>query len=115
MDPAIQVSIGDHAAGQQFVRGTYDVTELTRFVRHIAKQDAVWFSARVLVRLTDLKLNPLEVLRAVAGDGEVLAYELGPSRSEMRLEIGSEEGDIRSHRVVVWLDQHHKLHAEDVR
>jgi hypothetical protein len=99
--------------GENFQR-RYDENELTRLVKDLARSAQIWFSGRVLERMKDLGLDPLEVEDAV-GRGRVSIYEVAPSRTEMRLEIEADGGDVERYRFVVWLSRDHQLFAEDVR
>ena len=108
------VSIFDHAPTVHFVQRQYDNLELTKFVRELSISDSVRLSRRMLERIKDLVLDPFEVFTAVE-TGSVVLHEIGPSRTEMRLEIELDEGDIARYRVVVWLSMNHRLFAEDIR
>lgn len=106
--------IGDHLPGAAFLRAGYDNAELTQFVHLIRTKSPLNFSMRVLRRAEDLGLNFIEMDRAIA-DGNVLAHEVGPSKTEIRMEIQGTSGDIQAYRVVVYLSKEHDLFAEDIR
>jgi len=83
-------------------------------VREVLDVEIPAYSARMFARMIDLKLNPLEVDKAVVS-GNVVGYEVTPSRCELRLEIGATEGDMASFLAVVYLSMDHKFYVEDIR
>jgi hypothetical protein len=111
---AILDHITNHAFGEPFRRSGYSNDELTQFVHLIRTNSPVNFSLRCLNRAQDLGLNFNEMDRAIA-EGEVVAHDVGPSKTEIRLEIRGTKGDVAAYQIVVYLSKEHDLHAEDVR
>ncbi|WP_146214695.1 hypothetical protein [Azospirillum thermophilum] len=102
-----------HQPGTRF-DAEYAIEDLTETVRQCANRGLIVFSLRSLHRILDLKLNPAEVGDALKS-GEAEKFEVTPSRSEIRVEMIYDQGDMASHAVVTYLSNDHRLFVEDIR
>lgn len=104
----------EHKIGDRFERRGYDLQKLTELVNRLSVEDDVYSSARVVNRAEDLGINLKELLVAIQ-TGVVISFEVSPSRSEMRLEIQCDVGDMSQYKPVVWMEVSHALFLEDIR
>jgi hypothetical protein len=101
--------------GERFLPGgEYSLDDLTETVRDLAHKGNWWLFASVHHRMNDLGMTFLELDRCLK-NGNVVAFEVAPSRVEMRLEVRHDHGDVADYRPVVWLDRDGKLCCADIR
>lgn len=101
--------------GDRFLAGNeYRLEDLTETVRMLANQGNWWLFATVHARMNDLGITFLDLDRCLKL-GEVVAFEIAPSRVEMRLKMRLEQGDMAAYSPVVWLDRDGKLCCADIR
>ena len=104
----------NHVQGERFPSRKYTPEEVEEFLRSVASTEDVFFCKRVLFRLKDCGLEPVEVVAAIQ-DGVVRSWELTPDRWDIRLEVRPDDGDVKAYNVVVYLTKEHSLYCEDIR
>lgn len=105
----------DHTSGDRFLKNDYSLDDLTQTMNEIAKTNTdVLFDMRIIYRMEDLGLSPIEVHRAVKS-GEVIASEVTASKWEIRLLVHLEGGDMNDFYPVMWLTKELQLSCGDIR
>ena len=92
----------------------YNERQLTATMHALAADESYWCARAVYPRLDDLHMTLLELDRCLC-HGAVVAFEVTPSRVEMRLEVNFAQGDAGAFRPVVWLDRDGRLNVADIR
>jgi hypothetical protein len=104
----------NHKPGERFPTSEFTIDEVRDFLRMVASSETVFMYKRVLYRIDDCGLNPLEVIKGVEA-GEPVDWEVTPDRWDIRLEVRPPHGDAASFFIVVYVTRDHGLFCEDVR
>ncbi len=103
-----------HEAGQTF-NGAYTNDDLTATLRSLAADGHWWLSPAVVIRMDDLKMSMTE-LSCCLEYGEVISFEVTPSKWEIRLRVQYLDGsDAANFQPVVWLGRNLNLFCADIR
>lgn len=106
-----------HVPGTKFLgREHYTMDDVKTLLKASIDQAKPFYDGRCFHRIKDVDLSTVEVDAALYG-AQVIGYEVGPSRCELRMEVAGAAGDMQEQKLsaVVYMDMEHKLYVTDIR